>query len=559
MRIAKTLLAASLFLLPGKAYSAGRFNTVDLGNIIMQMSDGRDFLQTGPFTIEFRVGEMFVELRDGYVTIAACFGNGGPIALAPQIGCPLGTTAFISSGDFNGDGVRDDLSFWSVAEVAPAIIVEPFLPGVPELQSAPQSDLPRPLGPFNDRGVLVFYNILTATIRQFDITFYDFVRSYGAGLGEWNRMDDEVVPGQYNYAFPLLNDPDVSIPLGVILYQPPKVFKDGEAVDSDRYFRFVSGVWSDDGYYLMDARFTSQIRWIGMRLSNTIPLLDEYTLAIYNYDEDDPVNSETQILFPPNGERVTLEITDVLEETGPGFEHPALDHPIAAGGYNLPPFFFLPGQEILFQLRLDRLIPTTVATYDTSCRLLNFRGRFVDTYAGFILVAFPTGSELAERAPGEDFDGDGWTNLEEFAFGQQTEVYEIDVDPDTLETTFTLTEIIFAPDPADPASTPDTEGTYPTVEADGSKVLITLTKRAFTEGVIDYTLNASIMGDPAEDVTMSAAWEIVEDSQSAFAPGALPGDPPTKVPGVLQVRSVADLAPGDVTIDVDLSLRTFRN
>lgn len=560
MRFAKTLLAAALILVPGKAFSEGRFNTVDLGNIILQMSDGREYLQTGLFNIEFRAGELFVEVRDGFVTIAACSGNGGPILLAPQIGCALGTTAFVSEGDFDNDGIRDDLAYYSAVEVAPALLIAALRPDLVTLESRPFGaiDLTGQTGLFNDRSVLVFFNVLTGLIQQYEITFYDFVRSYGAGPGERSRMKDEVRSGAYGFNFPLLDNEPVTIPIGVTLYQPPKVFDPTDlAVDSDRHFRFVSGVYSPDGYYLMDHRLTNLVRWKGIRFTNTYPLLDEYRLSIFAYDAD--TDSTGEILFPPNGVPILLDYQDVIEDTGPGWFNSVEAREEAAGGYNIPPFFFSVGQEALFQLRLDRLIPTTVASYDTSCRLLNVRVRFIDSYDGFSLVGFPAGTSSSDRAAAADFDEDMWTNLEEFAFGRQEEVYE--PNPDTGE--IVLTEINLIPDPADPSSTPETEGTYPVVEEDpdnAGKVLITLTKRAFTEGVLEYTLNAKIKdGEFMPVLDNPAEWEVVENSVTDSTPGALPGDPPTYQPGMLVVRSVNDLVPDDVMIDVGLKLLPFRN
>jgi hypothetical protein len=86
-------------------------------------------------------------------------------------------------------------------------------------------------------------------------------------------------------------------------------------------------------------------------------------------------------------------------------------------GYDLGPDFFGPGQEFVVEVSFVR-DASSGGSWDRSRRRFLWDIDLIDTYAGFTRVTFDPGvlEELIE--PDADFDGDGYTNLQEF--GLQT-------------------------------------------------------------------------------------------------------------------------------------------
>ncbi len=100
----------------------------------------------------------------------------------------------------------------------------------------------------------------------------------------------------------------------------------------------------------------------------------------------------------------------------------------ATTGIELPPlntlstagYTFAPGLQLRAVLDFRRNAATSAAARDTSRRLFEWDVYLVDTYPGYAQQTYPTptfppGTPSAQMAPGYDFDGDGWTNFEEFA------------------------------------------------------------------------------------------------------------------------------------------------
>ncbi|MDA7643465.1 hypothetical protein N8665_04110, partial [Akkermansiaceae bacterium] len=86
-------------------------------------------------------------------------------------------------------------------------------------------------------------------------------------------------------------------------------------------------------------------------------------------------------------------------------------------GYDLGPDFFGPGQELLVELEFVRN-SSTGSSWDRSRRTFLWDIDLIDTYSGFARENFDPGSLDTLIEPDADFDGDGYTNLEEF--GLQT-------------------------------------------------------------------------------------------------------------------------------------------
>lgn len=381
-------------------------STAAQAEVLMQFSTGAAYLQTGPFTVDFAGGDLNVNTRDGNAIISDCFGfiQGFPFIIPPGPGCPLGTTGYIAEGDINGDGIRDAGGFWSISEVIPAFVIEPFRPDKVALVAAPPSDLgPRPLGGFSDQGAVIFYNVLTDDVVQFDVSWYDLVRVYPAGPGGRALMKDEVVLGQYVFTYPLLNAPDTAPPVAIpVTYakMPEGVDPAGREFVEREQFRYTNLNWDGNGSLLFDPRITNYLTWQGNNGGNTIQNIDQLRLSFLDPTTVGVEGVEEVILFPPS--QTPLLIPDPLTQE-----------------YIIPPFFFQVGDEALLRLRFDRLLGSNAVAFDTSVRLFEVNVRFIDTYAGFKLVAFPIGATEQQRAASFDFDGDGQSNA--YEFGLQTD------------------------------------------------------------------------------------------------------------------------------------------
>jgi len=202
------------------------------------------------------------------------------------------------------------------------------------------------------------------------------------------QMNEELVTGRYVFAFPSLQSPTTRpVNLPVTIVQNLEAF--GSNPRSKKGFRFTSGKF-DDGFYQMDPRAISTVRWTGNDATNIVPG-DQIYFSIMNTAQD-------RLLFPP-----TVPQAPVLMAT------PAVQ------SYTLPPGFFQVGDEGVIELRHERTLPITPITYDRSLREFRMPVRFVDTYPGYAQRAFPLGSSGDTSVDG-DFDRDGMSNIEEYAY-----------------------------------------------------------------------------------------------------------------------------------------------
>ncbi|MFC7336523.1 hypothetical protein ACFQY0_04980 [Haloferula chungangensis] len=454
--------------------------------VIMGFSTGRDYLQTGKVMVEFRGGDLFVSFRDGNAILASC-PHPVPFIITPNIGCPIGTTGFIADGDFDGDGIRDDLSFYSISQVIPAILVEPFRPDLCQLISAPPSPLPRPLGPFVDRGAIIFFNILTSAVYQYNVSQYEFSRNYAPGPAGRKQMDEEIVFGSYLFTFPRLGNPVAPVALPVTYSPIPEGLDLAQRLQSDP-FRFTSGVFDGNGNYLMDHRLTTEIVWTGNEVSNTSTATDVMRISIYDENEE-------EVLFPPSGEDIVDPITGEVILAGE-LSAPSLIIPSPLDqSYFLPPLLTglenaetpenVFGQQAYFRLRFQRFRGTNGITYDSSTRLFSFKILFVDSYQGFRISAFPTGQPDSTTRGTGDFDKDGQTNIEEYALGS---------DPDDASSMYAI-----------PVATTDADGL----------VSFSMNKRPY--GAAKYQFQVSTNGGGYKVIgTNDSVWEVTQDDDAAY-------------------------------------------
>lgn len=357
-------------------------------DLYMQFGTKKSCLQTAPFAQNFTKGTFEVLLRDGLIIIdGSCVLQPKLIKFGPDpIFCPLGSTGFIATGDFDRDGTRDDLQYWSFLGDIPAFTVEPYRPDLVFLNSAPPSTLPRPLGLFRDDSVTSFYNVLSPILRQYDQSRYELIRKYGIGGGELARMGRDLPVGQYEFTYPRLNLPtrSVAIPVTLIPFVDPF-----QATQKERdFFRITNGHWNA-GSIEMDPRLINTITWKGNSSSVIRPGPDQLHFGIY--DADDAL-----LTFPESGE---IQIPNPLTTS-----------------YNIPPFFYDPGDVGVANLRFNRNLRLNNVGFDVSERKFKFKLKFIDTYAGYAALTFPLGTATSRTRPTSDYDLDGYTNLVEYAY-----------------------------------------------------------------------------------------------------------------------------------------------
>jgi hypothetical protein len=153
------------------------------GDVYMGVAADKTFIQQSPFKFGFTGGDLNLILRDGLVILdGACVTDPQPIPFGPSAipPCPLGATGFVAQGDIDRDGVRDDLQYWSVLSIIPALIIEPSRPELCQLAAGPASKLPRPLQNFRDDSLVTFYDIRTTTMTDYDQSRYELIRTYGS-------------------------------------------------------------------------------------------------------------------------------------------------------------------------------------------------------------------------------------------------------------------------------------------------------------------------------------------------------------------------------------------
>ena len=363
----------------------------------LALSANRTYYQSNAFNLRFDGGSLNLYFYDGnYTYDTGCPLNGAAIALPPSDipPCDRGATGFVASGDANGDGVRDDSSYWSIITIVDSVLVEPSRPELCELFAGPPSAMPRPLIGFQDETDVVFYNIRAVDSQQYDLTEYTLDRSYGAGTAELKRMNEEIVPGQYVFTFPRKEMPE-STPVAFKVTIVPTLEALGSNTRNRRSgFRFTSGSWYQE-YYQMDPRLINRVRWVGNDRT-VVRAGDQLYFSILD-------STESIIAFPPT------EIQSPVRLNNPTVK-----------SYNLPPFFFVVGDEGVMNLQYNRQLGSSAAAFDASGRDFRAKVLFVDSYNGYAQSIFPPGTARRDRAVKGDYDHDGMTNADEYAFQYPT-------------------------------------------------------------------------------------------------------------------------------------------
>lgn len=457
MNIAKsTALLAGAFSLTSALTQGQIAATIEL-----TFQDFKAFKMVGPQKSDYLGGFWFVRVFDGNAEILGCAANNGFFYVTPNITCPSGTTGLVTQGDFDGDGVRDIGRYFSVGQPIAAGSIEPFQTGLVELFSAPPSKLPRPLGGFNwiDNSTVVFFDLINNPRNGvgYELTDYESNRVYLPN--ELRRHREEIVPGRYIFKFPALGS-DEENPAS--FFMSAAHLEMVEAVPGPGGSSVVSGgisvgndfrVTNDDRWngeiMELDPRIVFDFQWEGFN-SQTFLAGDRLFFSVRN-------RATGNILFPPipnpnfPGPNPNPELPQLIGGQGLGIPT----------GYELGPDFFAPNQEVSVEVEFVRERGTG-DTVDRSARTYRWDVDLIDTYAGYSRVTFPPRTDDALVAPAADFDGDGFTNLEEF--GLQT-------------------------DPLDPASVPNPT---PFLDPFTQQCILDVEKRPAVGSRLDYLIQYSL-------------------------------------------------------------------
>lgn len=457
------------------------------GQAELFFQDVKNFKMIGPNESEYLGGSWNIRLLDGAIFFLPCWANFGPLFTPPTTipPCQSGTTGLITQGDLDGDGVRDVGFYLSITQPIPARQVEPFQTGLVELWSGPPSGLPRPLGGFNwlDTSVVAFYDLVNDPINGvgYEVTVYDSTRPYAAGPAGLEKHRDEIVPGLYTFAFPALGSDEVNrsnffinAPHREMVEAVPgpggrDVVSGGIGVGND--FRLTDDDRWHEGAMEFDPRILFDFQWEGFN-TQTFLSGDRVFFSVRERDSD-------RIRFPP------------IPDPVPGNPHnPQLIGSNELGipsGYELGPDFFGPNLQYRVEVEFVRNLPSGNTT-DVSSRIYQWDIDLIDTYEGFKRVNFPAGTSELLIEPSADYDGDGYTNLEEFGF--QTEVL-------------------------DPASVPNPT---PTLDAFTNQCILDVPKRPGVGSRLKYNIQYSF--DLEDWVTIEQGdpnWFIVFDNDELIS------------------------------------------
>jgi hypothetical protein len=409
MNIVKsTALLAGAFSLTATLAQAQFLETLDL-----TFRDTKVFKMVGPNDSEYQGGELFVRVFDGNASVLGCAANFSPFYTTPNILCPSGTTGLVTQGDLDGDGVRDVGVYVSISQPVPARSIQPFLTEAVELFSAPPSALPRPLGGFNwtDNSTVIFYDLINDPVNGvgYELTDFESTRTYLPT--ELERHRKEIVPGTYIFKFPALGSSEEN-PANFFMSASHREMVEavpgpgGRSVDSGGIdvgndFRVMNDDRWNNGVMELDPRIVFNFEWEGFN-ATTFSGNDRLFFSVRDRETRKIVFPPIPVADPPNP-----ELPQLIGSSDLGIPT----------GYDLGPDFFGPNEQFSVEIEFVRNSGVGSAV-DRSTRLYQWDIDLIDTYPGFVTEAFSPGTPNELLEPDADFDGDGYSNLEEF--GLQT-------------------------------------------------------------------------------------------------------------------------------------------
>lgn len=385
-------LAVSIVLVAGNAHSQTS------GTTFAFIANSTGNYRQAPTGTAFEGGVFSFNVRDGVIIFDGCE---APFFYNPSIPCPIGSTGFVSRGLEDDPLLNGRGPYFSVTEISPAIILRPFAPQNAILVSAPPSQLQRPILGFENRSISSFYNLFTNFIRQYDVTIYNFAREYAAG--ERSRFDGEAVPGTYRFNFAALTHPVNPAVLSVNLF--PKLDGYRKINNQNQGVRFLNVAY-DDGFAMLDPFVLNTVKWEGNGVSLISATSDVAYFSIKRLeDPSDPLSDpdlESVPLFP--------------NFSGPNISRVVLRSPLDTS-YIIPPNFMQPGNTGVIDLEFVITRRTSGVIFEQAVRRFRLPVRVTNPFASMIAANLPPGTTAQQRSADYDFDGDGFSNFNEWVFG----------------------------------------------------------------------------------------------------------------------------------------------
>jgi len=475
-------------ILTAVSFSAQAQVDVRVGNV-------KNYLMTTNKEAQFTSGYSLVTIQDGSWFLAPCSVDPSQVIIQPIVNppiCILGTTGFVWRGDADRDGIRDDGSYWSLASVIKASVIKPFLADRVLLQAAPPSKLKRPIGNFTDESVGIYYNIITGPVEEYPITGYTYYKEYG--FNEEKKHNTEYVPGVYIYSVPSIVNPDIKLSLRTQIYNAPESMAYAKG---NRGFSITGTRWNK-GSMELDPRLLTRVSWSGITPSNTVGTDNVYFSMYEAYPNTGDLVIPSRILYPT-----------------PDVPYKLLSPFITT--LEIIPFAFQKGERAIARLHWTRNLATSAVATDVSQRTFDWRCRFVDSYEGHSYYELPVGTLEAERLGTADFDGDGVSNLVEFAFSQD--------DGDDIAST---PEII---------ANAELQPVLPAMQVDpvSGQAFMNIEKRLNVGSAIIYTVQYSTNGKKWTTITAkNKLFDIIEDNEEVLRVRSK-----QSAPAVLFMRPVA--------------------
>jgi hypothetical protein len=379
--------------------------------------------------LKFQEGEFSVAVQDGSLAIQP--GCNRPAFWFPNIAgdpCRRGSTGqIIGGGILDKESVQGSLlgrqissittPYITVDNIRPATVMGSSEPQSVSIIATPKSTLQLPLGSFVDKSYSIFFNLQSETAGQFTVSRYRKTLSYSSK--ELDKYDKEIVDGAYFLRVPRLGLPGET--LGVNATILPMIDGVAKLNNQTSGFEFTSigaNRWTKDGFAEMSLQNPNKITWRGVRFGSNVFAADKLFLSI-------------RVLKREVGKKSAgkFEVDEFNTETG--FKHsifPAFNAATGADSrvlltnstvstYTLPPV--IPsGTKGVLEIAIDRSLQQGTSV-DSSNRKFQVPVIFVDRFSEYAQKSFNKSNNSKIL---DDFDGDGFNNLTEWALDSSATV-----------------------------------------------------------------------------------------------------------------------------------------
>ena len=356
-------------------------------------------------TTTFRDGRFNIDVADGSATyLAGCYDFD---YFYPDPYCTEGATGFVGYGSPD-PYAPEPYTYYMITSVIAAQSIEPRREDLCLLKSAPASTLPRPSPGFEDTSFSVYYNISpdSIEIREYTVTRYGYHRTY-KDIEGGSEMKKEIVPGTYSFTFPRLGNPVFAVGIAAVYNPIPEGYGEIGGTGVKQGVRFTNpSTFYSDGFTQIDRNTIPTIRWEGFDLSLVRPNSDNLYFSVRHLNN--PNKSKSDVAYFDTFGVPQSIFPNVASGADPRVLLPS---PVISS-YTLPPFIET-GTKAVIELELVRDLATSATSSDISHRKFQIPVFFVDYYSEFVKVTF--GNETKKIDILQDFDGDGFNNLTEWA------------------------------------------------------------------------------------------------------------------------------------------------